>query len=247
TKEGNIAGPKVLEHLVDTVMHLEGEPASGYRILRSTKNRFGSTGEIGVFAMHGHGLVDVPNPSAVFLENERLDNEGSAVSVSIEGSRPMLIEIQALVGKTTFSSPRRLATGFDTNRFTILLAVLEKRAGLYLSQFDVYANVTGGFKIFEPAIDLATAAAVASSLFGKPLPGKIAFFGEVGLSGEVRMTAHAVLRIQEAQKLGFEKVYIPAKNFRLEQEQILKAIEKGNKDIEVIPIGNVTEVMQIDY
>lgn len=244
TKEGNIAGPKLLEHLVDTVMHLEGDSSSGYRILRALKNRFGSTGEIGVFAMQGHGLTDVPNPSALFLDEHKENYEGCAVAISMEGSRPILVEIQVLVGKTAFAAPRRLATGFDTNRFTILLAVLEKRAGLYLSNVDVYANVTGGFKIYEPAVDLATAAAVSSSIFNKPLPPKSAFFGEVGLSGEVRVTNHALLRIQEAFKLGFERVYIPARNYQLEKEHIFKLLE--TRHMLVIPVENVNEIVRLD-
>ncbi len=247
TKDGAIAGPKVLEHLVDTVMHLEGDASSGYRILRAHKNRFGSTGEIGVFAMQGHGLIDIPNPSAVFLDENKKDCEGAAVSVSMEGSRPILIEVQVLVGKTSFSSPRRLATGFDTNRFTILLAVLEKRAGLYLSNVDVYANVTGGFKIYETAIDLATAAAVGSSLFSKPLPSKTAYIGEVGLSGEVRMVNHALTRIQEAQKLGFEKIYIPIRNYQMEKEHIIKLIDKQERPFFIIPVESVNEVVRFDY
>ncbi|KAB8033787.1 DNA repair protein RadA [Fluviispira multicolorata] len=246
TKDGSIAGPKVLEHLVDTVMHLEGDTSSGYRILRANKNRFGSTGEIGVFAMQGHGLVDIPNPSSIFLDENKRDCEGAAISVSMEGTRPILIEVQVLVGKTSFASPRRLATGFDTNRFTILLAVLEKRAGLYLSNVDVYANVTGGFKVFEPAIDLATAAAVASSLFGKPLPTKTAFFGEVSLSGEVRMVSHALPRILEAHKLGFEKLYIPLRNYQLEKEHIVKLLEKSEKPFFIIPVESINEIVRFD-
>lgn len=243
TKEGVVAGPKVLEHLVDTVMHLEGDPSSGYRILRSQKNRFGSTGEIGVFAMQSTGLVDVPNPSSLFLDEKKSGAEGCAVAISMEGSRPILVEIQVLVGKTAFASPRRLATGFDTNRFTILLAVLEKRSGLYLSTVDVYANVTGGFKIYEPAIDLATAAAVGSSIFGRPLPNRCAFFGEVGLSGEVRMTSHALSRILEAKKLGFERIYIPARNYQLENEHIKRLSDDSTL---IIPVENVNEVVRFD-
>lgn len=246
TKEGTIAGPKVLEHLVDTVMHLEGDSSSGYRILRAQKNRFGSTGEIGVFAMQGHGLVDIPNPSAVFLNETKKVCEGSAVSVTMEGTRPILIEVQVLVGKTSFASPRRLATGFDTNRFTILLAVLEKRAGLFLSTQDVYANITGGFKIYETAIDLATAAAVSSSLFNRTLPSKTAYFGEVGLSGEIRMVNHALARVQEAQKLGFEKVYLPARNYQLEQNHLLKLIEKAEHPFFVIPVEHINEIVRFD-
>ncbi len=246
TKEGVVAGPKLLEHLVDTVLHLEGEASSGYRILRAQKNRFGSTGEIGVFAMQGHGLVDVPNPSSLFLDPKNAQREGAAVAISMEGSRPILVEIQTLVGKTTFATPRRLATGFDNNRFTILLAVLEKRAGLYLSNVDVYASVTGGFKLYEPAVDLATAAAVGSSVFGKPVPQKSAFFGEVGLSGEVRMTNHTLARIQEAHKLGFERVYIPARNYQLDKDNIFQLLEKSEQPMLVIPVESVQEIVRLD-
>jgi DNA repair protein RadA/Sms len=246
TKEGAVAGPKVLEHLVDTVTHLEGDASSGYRILRALKNRFGSTGEIGVFAMQGHGLVDVPNPSAVFLDENKKDWEGTAISVSMEGSRPILIEVQVLVGKTSFASPRRLSTGFDSNRFTILLAVLEKRAGLFLSNVDVYANIMGGIKIYETAIDLATAAAVASSLFGKPLPPKTAYIGEVGLSGEIRMVSHILTRIQEVQKLGFEKVYIPMCNYQIEKNQLLKLLDHQERNFLIIPVEHVKEISRFD-
>lgn len=244
TKEGFVAGPKVLEHLVDTVLHLEGDPSSGYRILRALKNRFGSTGEIGVFAMQGYGLVDVPNPSALFLNDHKDGAEGSAITVSLEGSRPLLVELQVLVGKTSFATPRRLATGFDTNRFTILLAVLEKRANFALSSVDVYAGVTGGLKLFEPAVDLSIASAVASSLLGRPLTGKCAFFGEVGLSGEVRATSHAFVRLQEAVKLGFEKIFMPARSYKLEKEHIDRLHEKNPGSFFVVPVEHVIEVVK---
>lgn len=246
TKEGNIAGPKILEHLVDTVLYLEGDVSSGYRILRAVKNRFGSTGEIGVFSMHPEGLKDVANPSALFLEGHRAGVEGSAVVVSLEGTRPLLVEIQALVGRTTFGSPRRTVTGLDSNRFSILVAVLEKRAGLQLSTNDIYANVAGGLRIYEPAVDLAVAAAVSSSLLEKPFPGKFAFFGEVGLSGEVRATTHAAARVQEAQKLGFERIYLPARNYRQEREILTDLALRGENEIQIFPVEFVSEIVFLD-
>lgn len=244
TKEGTVAGPKILEHLVDTVMHLEGDASSGYRILRAQKNRFGSTGEIGVFAMQSQGLVDVGNPSALFLEEHKEQFEGCAVAITMEGSRPILAEIQVLVGKSALAMPRRLATGFDGNRFVILLAVLEKRANLSLSTVDVYANVTGGLRIYEPAADLATAAAVASSFFNRPLPAKSAFFGEVGLSGEVRFVSHALARIQEAVKLGFEHVYVPARNYLVDHDAIVKVIEQAPQ-VRIVPVEHIGEIVKL--
>ena len=246
TKEGTIAGPKVLEHLVDTVMHLEGDPNTGFRILRSIKNRFGSTGEIGVFSMGMDGLTDVGNPSELFLEGMRTGMEGSAVAVSMEGTRPLLVELQALVGKSTFSQPRRLVTGLDQNRFSILVAVLEKRAGLHLSTNDIYANVAGGLRLSEPAVDLAVAAAVASSLLEKPLAGRFAFFGEVGLSGEVRSTTHAIARVLEAQKLGFSRIYMPARNYKMDRDRLLAATRDNPNEIQIYPIENVSQVVFLD-
>lgn len=246
TKEGHIAGPKALEHLVDTVLYLEGDATSGHRILRAVKNRFGSTGEIGVFAMHMNGLKDVANPSALFLEGHRAGVAGSAVAVSVEGTRPLLVEIQSLVGRTSFSVPRRTVTGLDQNRFSILIAVLEKRAGLHLATNDIYANVAGGLKIFEPALDLALAAAVASSLFEKPLAGRFAFFGEVGLSGEIRATSHAALRVQEALKLGFDRIYLPASNFKQERKILVDLAMRGEREIQLFPVESVQEVVALD-
>jgi DNA repair protein RadA/Sms len=246
TKEGNIAGPKVLEHLVDTCLYLEGEPSSGFRILRAVKNRFGSTGEIGVFAMQGSGLKDVPNPSALFLEGHKAGLEGSAVAISMEGTRPLLVEVQTLVGKSTFSTPRRTVTGLDPNRFTILLAVIEKRAGLMVSSYDIYANVAGGLRLVEPAMDLALAAAVTSSFFGKPLSGRAAYFGEVGLSGEVRMASFAVSRVQEALKMGFDKVYLPKANYLRERADLEDLMRRFELKIQLMPIENVHEVAGLD-
>lgn len=245
TKEGNIAGPRVLEHLVDCVMYLEGDTSSGYRVLRAVKNRFGSTGEIGIFSMQGAGLAPVANPSAFFLQERQNGLEGSAVSISIEGSRPLLVEIQALVTKTHFPSPRRVVTGLDFNRFTILAAVLEKRAGLYFSNYDVYATVAGGLKLTEPASDLAAAAAMASSLMGRPLPPRFAYFGEVGLSGEVRPAPYPVERILEAAKMGFERIYLPKRNFVTERKRIDEALAQLSDEVFLYPVENVSEVVTL--
>lgn len=243
TKEGAIAGPRVLEHLVDTVMHLEGDSATGFRILRSHKNRFGSTGEVGVFSMQANGLSDVANPSALFLESMKADVEGSAVSISMEGTRPLLVEIQSLVGKSTLATPRRTVTGLDPNRFSILLAVLERRAGISLGLLDVYANVAGGLRLSEPASDLATAASVLSSVIETPWQGRVAFFGEVGLSGEIRATTNPVGRVQEALKLGFDRVYLPKKNYQLEKQNLSELLKSENgTDLRLYPIEHIKEL-----
>ncbi|MEY4066476.1 MAG: hypothetical protein RIR26_2684 [Pseudomonadota bacterium] len=243
TKEGSIAGPRVLEHLVDTVMHLEGDAATGFRILRSHKNRFGSTGEVGVFSMQANGLSDVANPSALFLESMKSGVEGSAVAVSMEGTRPLLVEIQSLVGKSTLATPRRTVTGLDTNRFSILLAVLERRAGIGLGLLDVYANVAGGLKLTEPATDLATAASVLSSVIETPWQGRTAFFGEVGLSGEIRATTNPVGRVQEAMKLGFDRVYLPKRNFQMEKASLHELLKTGERtDLQLYPIEHIKEL-----
>lgn len=247
TKDGQVAGPRVLEHLVDTVMYLEGDSTSGHRILRSIKNRFGSTGEIGIFAMHGLGLAEVSNPSELFLEQRNSKVEGTAVTVSLEGSRPLLLELQTLLVKTTYPTPRRVVTGLDFNRFTILTAVLEKRAGLYLSTYDIYATVAGGMKLIEPTTDLALAAALASSVQASPYPARFAYFGEVGLAGEVRMVPNAVLRIQEAQKLGFDRVYFPARNYKTEKTAIDELVARSAHDIQLCPIEHVSEVVRMKY
>ncbi|MEN9809070.1 MAG: hypothetical protein RLZZ488_637 [Pseudomonadota bacterium] len=244
TKEGAIAGPRVLEHLVDTVMHLEGDPATGFRILRSHKNRFGSTGEVGVFAMQAGGLSDVANPSALFLESLKSGVEGSAVAISMEGTRPLLVEIQSLAGKSTLATPRRTVTGLDPNRFAILLAVLERRAGVSLGLLDLYANVAGGLKLSEPASDLAVAASVYSSVTETPWQGRVAFFGEVGLSGEIRATTNPVGRVQEAMKLGFERVYLPRRNYQMEKQALaeLQKSEAAHCDLQLYPIEHIREL-----
>jgi len=212
TKEGFIAGPKVLEHMVDTVIQFEGESHHSFRILRAQKNRFGSTNEIGIFEMHEDGLTEVKNPSEVFLSERDKEISGSAITASIEGTRPILLEVQALVTPSNFGNPQRVATGFDYRRLSILLAVLEKRNGLRLSANNVFLNMAGGVKIDEPAVDLAVCCSIASSLMDKVVNAKTVLIGEVGLGGEVRSVGHIEKRIQEAEKLGFEKVIIPHNN-----------------------------------
>ena len=209
TKDGAIAGPKLLEHMVDTVLYLEGERFNQYRLLRSTKNRFGPTHEVGVFEMQGEGLVEVGNPSAMFLSERASNSAGSVVTVSIEGSRPILQEIQALVTRSTLAIPRRTATGFDTNRLHLLTAVLTRRAGLPLHDQDVYLNVVGGLRVEEPGADLAAALAIVSSMRDRALPMDLVAVGEVGLSGELRGVGQLEPRLREASKLGFTAALVP--------------------------------------
>lgn len=209
TKDGQIAGPRVLEHMVDTVLYFEGERGYPFRILRSVKNRFGGTDEIGVFEMADEGLKEVTNPSALFLSARSEAVSGAAVFAGIEGSRPLLLEIQALVSPSYMSSPRRAVVGWDSNRLAMLLAVLETRLGLRFSDKEVYLNVAGGLKISEPAADLAVAAALISATFDTPLPSECVFFGEIGLSGEIRQVARADARLKEAEKLGFKSSMNP--------------------------------------
>jgi DNA repair protein RadA/Sms len=209
TKEGQIAGPRVLEHIVDTVLYFEGDRQHAYRILRATKNRFGSTNEIGFFEMRPEGLREVPNPSAAFLSERAREAPGSAVVCALEGSRPLLVEVQALVTPTVFGMPRRTASGVDYNRMIVLVAVLEKRAGLHLSSQDVYVSVAGGVTVDEPAADLGVAAAIASSLRNRPVDEAVVAIGEVGLAGELRAVAQVEKRLQEAARLGFRRAVIP--------------------------------------
>lgn len=209
TKEGTVAGPRVLEHMVDTVLYFEGDRHASYRILRGVKNRFGSTNEIGVFEMQEEGLTEVANPSEFMLDGKPEGASGSIVSCSMEGTRPILMEIQALVCRTNFGFPRRQAIGTDFNRVNLLMAVLEKRAGLQMSDCDAYVNLAGGMKISEPAIDLGIAMAIASSFKNRPIDDKAAAFGEIGLSGEVRGVSMIEQRIQEAAKMGFTTCLIP--------------------------------------
>ena len=209
TKDGSLAGPKVLEHVVDTVLYFEGAQHLSYRVVRAVKNRFGAVSELGVFEMTGHGLVPVPNPSELFLAERPRGVPGSSVLCTIEGSRPILVEVQALVSGSTFGNPRRTASGLDPNRLSLLLAVLDKRAGLNLSTDDVFVNVAGGMSIDEPAADLAVLAAVASSLRNRAIASDVVVFGEVGLAGEVRAIAQAALRVREAAQLGFTRCVMP--------------------------------------
>jgi len=209
TKDGQIAGPRVLEHMVDAVLHFEGDRSHHFRILRGVKNRFGPTDEIGVFEMAGEGLVEVENPSALFLAQRSEDVAGSAVLGALEGTRPLLVEVQALIATSSLPSPRRSVIGWDNNRLAMVLAVLETRCGLEISSYDIFLNIAGGIRIAEPAADLAVAAAMISALSNKPLPAESLFFGEIGLAGEIRQVAQADLRIKEAAKLGFKEVVIP--------------------------------------
>jgi DNA repair protein RadA/Sms len=212
TKDGSLAGPKVLEHVVDTVLYFEGEQHHAHRVIRAVKNRFGAVSELGVFEMTARGLLGVPNPSRLFLAERPANAPGSAVLCTIEGSRPILVEVQALVSAATYGNARRTANGLDPNRLALLLAVLDKRAGLGLMADDVFVNVAGGVSVDEPAADLAVLVAVASSLRNRPIPADVVVFGEVGLAGEVRATTQAALRIREAAQLGFTRCLVPDGN-----------------------------------
>ncbi|HER2678770.1 TPA: DNA repair protein RadA [Streptococcus pyogenes] len=235
TKEGTLAGPRMLEHMVDTVLYFEGERHHTFRILRAVKNRFGSTNEIGIFEMQSGGLVEVLNPSQVFLE-ERLDGaKGSAVVVTMEGSRPILAEVQSLVTPTVFGNARRTTTGLDFNRVSLIMAVLEKRCGLLLQNQDAYLKSAGGVKLDEPAIDLAVAVAIASSYKEKPISPQEAFLGEIGLTGEIRRVTRIEQRINEAAKLGFTKVYAP--------KNALQGIDIP-QGIEVVGVTTVGQVLK---
>jgi DNA repair protein RadA/Sms len=209
TKDGQIAGPRVVEHMVDAVLSFEGEGSHQFRILRAVKNRFGPTDEIGVFEMTGGGLREIANPSELFLSERDLGSPGTAVFAGIEGSRPLLVEIQALVAPTSLGTPRRAVNGWDQNRLSMVLAVLEAHCGVRLSGHDVYLNVAGGLRIQEPAADLAAAAALVSSFADAPLPADAVYFGEISLSGAVRPVAQAATRLKEAQKLGFARAVLP--------------------------------------
>ncbi len=214
TKEGAIAGPRLLEHMVDCVLYFEGERHHSYRVLRAVKNRFGSTNEIGIFEMRESGLVEVNNPSELFLSERPLGVAGSTVVASMEGTRPVLVELQALVSSTNFPSPRRMATGFDHNRLSLIIAVLEKRMGMFLQNQDAYLNVAGGVKLDEPAVDLAVAVSIASSFREQPTQPFDVIFGEVGLTGEVRGVSRVDQRVREAEKLGFRRVILPQKSLK---------------------------------
>jgi len=235
TKEGMLAGPRVLEHLVDTVLYFEGERYSMYRVLRTTKNRFGSTNEIGVFEMTSKGLKEVLNPSEIFLAERPADASGSVVVPILEGTRPFLVEIQGLVSRANFGMARQKAQGFDANRLALLAAVLEKKIGLSLQDKDIFLNVVGGVRVADPAADLAAALAVASALLDKKISSDIVVLGEVGLSSEVRSVSHVAVRINEAQKLGFKRCILPKNNLKG------KEIKKGK--IDLVAVGSVREAL----
>lgn len=236
TKEGQIAGPKLLEHMVDTVLQFEGDRQHTYRILRTLKNRFGSTDEIGIYDMRADGLHPVENPSAVLLAQREEILPGSAIAASLEGQRPILIETQALASTAVYGTPQRTATGFDLRRLAMLLAVLEKRVGFHLGANDVFLNMAGGLRVDDPAIDLAVMAALMSSLENKPIPPTDVFAGEVGLSGEVRPVPRIELRIQEADRLGFRRFFLSKYN--------LKGLDRKAFQIELIPVARVEQVYQ---
>ena len=237
TKEGAIAGPRVLEHIVDTVLYFEGDKFSLYRILRAVKNRFGSTNEIGVFEMGASGLSEVKNPSEIFLSERPKDVSGSVVASILEGSRPLLVEVQALVSKSSFGYACRRAQGFDYNRSVLLVAVLEKRMGLCLEAEDIFINVAGGIKIEDPAADLAVAVAITSAFREQLVLADTLVLGEVGLAGEIRSISQVVLRINEAAKLGFKRCVLPRNNY--------KNLDYKNEAIELVPVSNLKEALEI--
>lgn len=238
TKEGSLAGPRMLEHMVDTVLYFEGERHQSYRILRAVKNRFGSTNEIGIFEMTGAGLMEVTNPSEVFLEERIADASGTAVVVALEGSRPILTEVQALLTPTLFGNAKRTTTGIDYNRASLIMAVLEKRAGLLLQNQDAYLKAAGGVKLNEPSVDLAIAIAITSSYKDQETKPSECFIGEIGLTGELRRVTHIEQRVNEAAKLGFTKVYLPKNNL---------GSWKMPKGIEVVGIQTLNEVIELVF
>jgi DNA repair protein RadA/Sms len=234
TKEGSIAGPKVLEHIVDTVLQFEGDTHHIYRILRSVKNRFGSTSEIGVFEMTGKGLREILNPSELLINQHPPDLSGSAIAANVEGIRPILIEVQALVSSAVYGTPQRTSTGFDTRRLSMLLAVLEKRAKFKLASKDVFINIAGGLKVDDPAIDLAVVAAILSSTVDIPVDARTCFAGEVGLSGEIRPVNRIEQRLGEADKLGMQRILMPSFN--------RNRIDAKKFNIEIVEINRVQEI-----
>ncbi len=238
TKDGNIAGPKVLEHMVDTVLYFEGDRSHAFRILRTVKNRFGATNEIGVFEMKEEGLVEVANPSEIFLAERPLDEPGSVVLPSVEGSRPILVEVQALVSPTNLGTARRTSIGADHQRLSLLCAILEKKAGVDMYGHDVFLNIAGGMRIEETALDLGVVCALMSSFLNKPVPSDMAVCGEIGLAGEVRAVGHIDVRIREVERLGFSRVLLPLGN---------KDRLGGDVGIALMGISNISEVMDIVF
>lgn len=235
TKEGSLAGPKVLEHMVDTVLQFEGDTNYMYRILRSNKNRFGSTNELGIFEMRSTGLIEITNPSEQLISKINVDVSGTAIAATIEGVRPFLIEIQALVSSAAYGTPQRSSTGFDLRRLNMLLAVLEKRAGFKLIAKDVFLNIAGGLKINDPATDLAVICSILSSNIDIPINHKICFAGEVGLTGEIRAVSRIEQRISEAAKLGFQRIYVPSLN---------KGFDPKKFQIDIVRVARVEEVFK---
>lgn len=235
-KDGAIAGPKVMEHIVDAVLYFEGERHQSYRLLRAVKNRFGSTNEIGVFEMLDKGLAEVENPSQMLLSGRPRNVSGTCVACVMEGSRPILAEVQALAAKTSYSAPRRMATGFDFNRLNIIIAVLEKRLGIFMGGLDVYLNIVGGFRLDEPAADLPVAMALYSGIMDKPIDEGLIAFGEIGLGGEVRSVSHISQRIREAERMGFKKVVIP--------RQCVSSVDTKAYDIEIIPASTLKQAFE---
>jgi DNA repair protein RadA/Sms len=242
TKEGSVAGPRTLEHMVDAVLYLEGERFHTYRLLRGVKNRFGATHEVGVFEMRGDGMVDVTNPSGLFLAERRSDATGSAVVVSMEGTRPLLVETQALVTSTVFGAPRQTATGVDRTRLQMLLAVLTKRAGLALSTQDVFVNVVGGFELTEPAVDLGIALAIASNFVERRVAPDMVALGEVGLGGELRAVPRLAQRVREAAKLGFRRVVAPPMRLRAESDPTTST---SGLEVEIIEAATLSAAVEI--
>ncbi len=236
-KDGAIAGPKVMEHIVDTVLFFEGERHMSYRVLRTVKNRFGSTNEIGVFDMQDKGLKEVENPSQMLLAGRPLGVSGTCIACVMEGSRPILAEVQTLVSKTGYAAPKRTSTGFDNNRMSLILAVLEKRFGLQFGTLDVYLNIVGGFKLDEPAGDLPVALALYSSLVDKALPDALLAIGEVGLAGEIRNVSHIVQRVQEARRMGFEVCIVP--------KQALSALPKSSRALRIFGVSSLRQAFNV--
>ena len=239
TKDGTIAGPKILEHMVDTVLQFEGDRHYAYRILRTIKNRFGSTAELGIYEMSGDGMRSVTNPSEILITQKEEQLSGSAIAATLEGMRPLLIEVQALVTQSVYGTPQRTVSGFDLRRLQLLLAVLEKRGGFHFGVKDVFVNIAGGLKVEDPSIDLSVICALLSSFEDVPLPQKVCFAGEVGLNGEIRAVNRIEQRIAEAEKLGFEKIVVSKYN--------KKGFDKEKSGIQIVPVGQVQEVYQLFF
>ena len=236
-KDGNIAGPKVMEHIVDAVLYFEGERHQSYRILRAVKNRFGSTNEIGVFEMIDKGLAEVSNPSQMLLSGRPHNVSGTCVACAMEGTRPILAEVQALASKTSYASPRRMSTGFDFNRLNIIIAVLEKRLGIFMGSLDIYMNIVGGFRLDEPAGDLPVAMALYSAIMDKQINEELIAFGEIGLGGEIRSVSHVSQRIKEAERMGFKTCIIP--------KQSANSINPKDYSIDIIPVSTLKQAFSV--